>query len=36
MLCRYEDRTALDGGCDGMNVIREILRGARFVVKDGG
>jgi len=36
ILCRYEDHRALDGGHDGMNVVREILQGSRFVVKDGG
>jgi len=33
---RYEDHRALDGGNDGMSVLREILQGSRFIVKDGG
>jgi len=36
ILCRYEDHGALDGGVDGMTVIRDILQGSQFVVKDGG
>jgi len=36
ILRRYEDHRALDGGDDGMTLIRDILRGSQFIVKDGG
>ncbi|KAJ6667729.1 hypothetical protein lerEdw1_016050 [Lerista edwardsae] len=32
----YEDLGALDGGNDGMSVIKEILHLASYILKDGG
>jgi len=36
ILYRYEDHRSLDGGDDGMNVVKQILQGSRFLIKDGG
>ena len=36
LLYRYEDPRAVDGGTDGMNVLRQILQGSCFVLRDGG
>nr|XP_056718221.1 MTRF1L release factor glutamine methyltransferase [Euleptes europaea] len=35
-ILRYEDLDALDGGHDGMNVIKEILNLASYILKDFG
>ncbi|XP_071960584.1 MTRF1L release factor glutamine methyltransferase-like isoform X3 [Antedon mediterranea] len=35
-ISRYEDHSALDGGIDGLNVIKRIIHLARFVLKPSG
>jgi release factor glutamine methyltransferase len=33
---RYEPRLALDGGDDGLDVVRKIVRGAAHLLRPGG
>lgn len=36
IICSYEDHTALHGGKDGLDVIRNILAFSELVLDDGG